>query len=91
MQASQLRISLIAAILGGALVAAVMVLLDDSFASIAAAVELGRSVYANIRKFLIYLFSHNIGELVPRLSSDDPRCGAGVTGTTLIGNCSVGA
>ena len=33
----------------------------------------------------------SIGELVPRLSSDDPRCGAGVTGTTLIGNCSVGA
>ncbi|WP_322973883.1 HAD-IC family P-type ATPase [Actinacidiphila oryziradicis] len=32
--------------------ASVMVLLDDSFASIAAAVELGRSVYANIRKFL---------------------------------------
>jgi P-type Ca2+ transporter type 2C len=36
--------------------AAVMVLLDDSFASIAAAVRLGRSVYQNIRKFLIYLF-----------------------------------
>jgi P-type Ca2+ transporter type 2C len=47
--------------------AAVMVLLDDSFASIAKAVELGRSVYANIRKFLIYLFSHNLGELVPIL------------------------
>jgi len=47
--------------------ASVMVLLDDSFASIAAAVELGRSVYANIRKFLIYLFSHNMGELVPIL------------------------
>ncbi len=49
--------------------AAVMVLLDDSFASIAAAVELGRSVYQNIRKFLIYLFSHNIGELVPILAA----------------------
>ncbi|QUQ64087.1 cation-translocating P-type ATPase [Kutzneria sp. CA-103260] len=47
--------------------ASVMVLLDDSFASIAAAVELGRSVYGNIRKFLIYLFSHNMGELVPIL------------------------
>jgi calcium-translocating P-type ATPase len=47
--------------------AAVMVLLDDSFASVAAAVELGRSVYQNIRKFLVYLFSHNIGELVPIL------------------------
>jgi calcium-translocating P-type ATPase len=49
--------------------AAVMVLLDDSFASIAAAVRLGRSVYANIRKFLIYLFSHNLGELVPILTA----------------------
>jgi Ca2+-transporting ATPase len=47
--------------------ASVMVLLDDSFASIAKAVELGRSVYANIRKFLIYVFSSNVGELVPIL------------------------
>ena len=47
--------------------AAVMVLLDDSFASIVAAVELGRSVYQNIRKFLIYLFSHNLAELAPIL------------------------
>ncbi|KIE26756.1 cation-transporting ATPase [Streptomyces sp. MUSC 125] len=45
--------------------AAVMVLLDDSFASIATAVGLGRSVYRNIRKFLIYVFSSNIAELVP--------------------------
>ncbi|GAA4472795.1 cation-transporting P-type ATPase [Phytohabitans houttuyneae] len=47
--------------------AAVMVLLDDSFASIAAAVRLGRSVYHNIRKFLVYVFSSNVGELVPLL------------------------
>ncbi len=47
--------------------AAVMVLLDDSFASIVTAVELGRSVYRNIRKFLVYLFSHNIAELTPIL------------------------
>ncbi|MET9295818.1 cation-transporting P-type ATPase [Streptomyces sp. NPDC003077] len=46
-----------------------MVLLDDSFASIAAAVELGRSVYDNIRKFLAYLFSHNIAELAPILAA----------------------
>ncbi|MEU3173068.1 cation-transporting P-type ATPase [Streptomyces sp. NPDC007000] len=45
--------------------AAVTVLLDDSFASIAAAVRLGRSVYQNIRKFLVYVFSSNIGELGP--------------------------
>ncbi|WUJ19828.1 cation-transporting P-type ATPase [Streptomyces sp. NBC_00390] len=49
--------------------AAVMVLLDDSFASITTAVRLGRSVYLNIRKFLIYLFSHNIAELVPILAA----------------------
>lgn len=49
--------------------AAVMVLLDDSFASIVHAVELGRSVYQNIRKFLIYLFSHNLAELTPILAA----------------------
>ncbi|MFJ9718693.1 cation-translocating P-type ATPase [Streptomyces sp. NPDC101213] len=49
--------------------AASMVLLDDSFASIATAVRLGRTVYQNIRKFLVYLFSHNIGELVPILAA----------------------
>jgi calcium-translocating P-type ATPase len=49
--------------------AAVMVLLDDSFASITTAVRLGRSVYQNIRKFLIYLFSHNIAEFVPILAA----------------------
>ncbi|MEU5100577.1 cation-transporting P-type ATPase [Streptomyces sp. NPDC020996] len=49
--------------------ASVMVLLDDSFASITAAVELGRSVYRNIRKFLAYLFSHNLAELAPILAA----------------------
>jgi Ca2+-transporting ATPase len=49
--------------------AAAMVLLDDSFASITAAVRLGRTVYQNIRRFLVYLFSHNIGELVPILAA----------------------
>ncbi|MET0494837.1 MAG: cation-transporting P-type ATPase [Actinoplanes sp.] len=47
--------------------AAVVVLLDDSFASIAAAVARGRSVYQNIRTFLVYVFTSNIGELVPIL------------------------
>ncbi|MGY1454822.1 HAD-IC family P-type ATPase [Streptomyces sp. SS8] len=49
--------------------AAVMVLLDDSFASIAAAVGLGRSVYQNIRRFLVYASSSNIGELGPILAA----------------------
>lgn len=45
--------------------AAVMVLLDDSFATIVTAVERGRAVYNNIRRFLVYLFTHNLGELFP--------------------------
>ena len=49
--------------------ASVMILLDDSFASIVAAVELGRAVFQNIRKFLIYLFSHNLAELAPILAA----------------------
>jgi Ca2+-transporting ATPase len=49
--------------------AAEMLLLDDSFASIAAAIELGRAVYQNIRHFLVYLFSHNLAELAPILAA----------------------
>jgi magnesium-transporting ATPase (P-type) len=45
--------------------AAVMVLLDDSFATIVKAIERGRAVYSNIRRFLVYLFTHNLGELFP--------------------------
>ncbi len=48
--------------------AADIVLLDDDFASIVAAIEEGRAVYANIRKFLTYILSSNIPELVPYLA-----------------------
>jgi Ca2+-transporting ATPase len=44
--------------------AAAMTLLDDDFASIVAAVEEGRGIFANIRKVLGYLLSSNLGEIV---------------------------
>jgi len=47
--------------------AADMILLDDNFASIVAAVEEGRAVYANIRKFTGYIFTSNTPEAVPFL------------------------
>jgi sodium/potassium-transporting ATPase subunit alpha len=45
--------------------AADIVLLDDNFASIVAAIEEGRAVFANIRKFLTYILTSNIPELAP--------------------------
>ncbi|MCC7200636.1 MAG: cation-transporting P-type ATPase [Gammaproteobacteria bacterium] len=45
--------------------AADMVLLDDNFASIVNAIEEGRAVYQNIRKFLTYILTSNVSELVP--------------------------
>jgi magnesium-transporting ATPase (P-type) len=45
--------------------AATMILLDDSFASIIKAVEQGRGVYANVKKMITYIFSHNMAELFP--------------------------
>jgi sodium/potassium-transporting ATPase subunit alpha len=48
--------------------AADMVLLDDNFASIVDAIKEGRTVFENIRKFLTYILTSNIPELVPYLA-----------------------
>src|SRR5664279_3882497 len=45
--------------------AATMVLTDDNFASIVAAVEEGRVVYDNVRKFITYIFAHAPAETLP--------------------------
>jgi calcium-translocating P-type ATPase len=47
--------------------AATIVLTDDDFATIVSAVEEGRRVYANIRKFILYIFAHAPAEVVPFL------------------------
>jgi Ca2+-transporting ATPase len=48
--------------------AADIVLLDDDFASLAAAVEEGRAIFRNIRKFLTYILTSNVPELTPFLA-----------------------
>ncbi len=53
-----------------------MILLDDNFATIVNAIEEGRAVYANIKKFTTYVLASNVPEIVPYL-------GYGVTGMPL--------
>lgn len=45
-----------------------MVLLDDHFATIVSAIEEGRAVFSNIRKFMTYFFASNVPEIVPFLA-----------------------
>jgi calcium-translocating P-type ATPase len=47
--------------------AATMVLTDDDFATIIDAVEEGRRVYDNVRKFILYIFTHAVPEIAPFL------------------------
>jgi calcium-translocating P-type ATPase len=47
--------------------AATMLLTDDNFATIVAAVAAGRRVFANVRKFVLYIFAHTTPEVVPFL------------------------
>ena len=45
--------------------AADLVLLDDDFATIVAAIEHGRGIYANVRRFLTYHLTDNVAEVTP--------------------------
>jgi magnesium-transporting ATPase (P-type) len=45
-----------------------IILLDDNFATIVSAIEEGRAVFDNLRKFLTYILTHNVAELVPYLA-----------------------
>jgi len=47
--------------------AATMILTDDNFATVVEAIEAGRRVYDNIRKFILYIFSHTVPEVAPFL------------------------
>jgi calcium-translocating P-type ATPase len=47
--------------------AATMVLTDDNFAHIVSAIEEGRRIYDNVRKFILYVFAHATPEIVPFL------------------------
>jgi magnesium-transporting ATPase (P-type) len=48
--------------------AADMILVDDNFATIVAAVEEGRAVFDNVRKFLTYILTSNVPEIVPYIA-----------------------
>ena len=60
--------------------AADIILTNDNFGSIAAAIEEGRAVFDNIRKFITYLFSSNVPELLPFLLT----AGAGIPAALTI-------
>jgi Ca2+-transporting ATPase len=80
--------------------AADIVLLDDDFTTIVSAVRYGRSVYANIRKFLTYVLVSNVAEVMPFLAMATLQLPAALTvlqilavdlGTDLLPALALGA
>jgi len=45
-----------------------IILLDDNFATIISAIEEGRAIYENIKKFISYFFTSNVAELIPYIA-----------------------
>lgn len=69
--------------------AADIVLADDDFASIVAAVEEGRAIFANIRKFLRFLLSSNLGEVLTMFLGVVLATPLGLTGARAGGDAVV--
>ncbi|BDG08546.1 ATPase [Anaeromyxobacter paludicola] len=65
--------------------AADLVLLDDDFASIVTAVEEGRAIFQNLRKFLAYILASNVPEIVPYLAMVALRIPPALTILQILG------